>query len=201
MAKTPAAPKAQPKEIPVYVLDDTATGLKDFMGNDVGNVEKFHIYMTLDDNTEVSTDGSTKLYTPPDGIFDPDRLGEIVKGYGAVVQPTGMGMPTVSNVTATGAKVSWAAPTGGSAVDNYIVSVSQGGTNITGSPFTMSGSTLTKTLSGLTADTEYKVVVTAKNSAGQTDSPELAFTTSAAAKQTPPTGGTGTGTGTPAASN
>ena len=95
----------------------------------------------------------------------------------AVQAPSGFAKPTSSNVTATGFKVTWTAPTSGDPVDNYIVAVSTGGTPITGSPFTMSGTTLSKTVSGLTTGTDYDVVVTAVNAGGQANAPALTVTT------------------------
>ena len=80
--------------------------------------------------------------------------------------PTGFADPTASVITATGFKITWVAPTGGDAVTNYEVSVKAGSTPITGSPFTMAGTTLSKTVSGLTASTDYTVSVKAINGDG-----------------------------------
>jgi len=90
--------------------------------------------------------------------------------------PIGMDEPTASNITSTGFKATWTAPNSGTA-DNYDVIVKQGGTHITGSPFRMAGTTLSKTLSGLTADTEYTVAVTAINADGSATSPSLTVQT------------------------
>ena len=95
------------------------------------------------------------------------------------VPPSGLAKPTSSAVTATAAKIAWTKPTGGDPVTSYEVSVKTGGTDITGSPFTMSKNTLTKSLSGLTASTAYDVVVKAINGAGATSSPKLTVTTTA----------------------
>ena len=73
---------------------------------------------------------------------------------------------TFENVTASGMKVVW---TGQSDVDvgNYKVTVVENGVGaITGSPFTMAGSTLSKTLSGLSASTQYDVNVEALDQFG-----------------------------------
>ena len=93
------------------------------------------------------------------------------------VKPGGIAKPTSSAITATGAMITWTAPTTGDAVDNYEVTVTKAGTAITGSPFTMAGSTLSKVLSGLTATTAYKVTVKAINSAGEVSAAELTVTT------------------------
>lgn len=93
--------------------------------------------------------------------------------------PTGFENPTASNVSATGFTVNWVAPTGGDSVDNYIVSVSQSGTPIAGSPFTMAGSTLQKVVSGLVASTEYHFQVSAVNVGGSAESGIELVTTNA----------------------
>ena len=93
------------------------------------------------------------------------------------VKPGTMAKPSASAITATGAKVTWVAPTTGDAVGNYEVKVTKAGVPITGSPFTMAGATLTKTLSGLTATTAYIVTVKAINSAGSVSAAPLEVTT------------------------
>jgi len=92
-------------------------------------------------------------------------------------KPTGFAKPTSSAITATGATVNWAAPTGGDAVTGYSVAVDKAGTAITGSPFAMAGGTLKKALTGLTASTAYNVVVTATNGAGSLAAAPLTVTT------------------------
>ena len=91
--------------------------------------------------------------------------------------PTGFAAPTSSAVTATGAKITWTAPTGGDAVTSYEVNVSIGIAPIAGSPFTMAGSTLSKTLTGLTTATDYEVDVKAINGDGNVLSPTITVTT------------------------
>jgi len=93
--------------------------------------------------------------------------------------PTGFSKPTSSGITATGAKISWKAPTGGDPVTGYSVSVKTGGTAITGSPFGIAAGTLNKVLNGLTATTAYDVIVTATNADGSKAAPKLVVTTTA----------------------
>ncbi len=83
-----------------------------------------------------------------------------------LTKPSGFAKPSSSAITTTGFKVSWVAPSGGSPVDNYEVGITTMGSDITGSPFTMAGSTLSKTISGVGADAEYEVTVTAINAGG-----------------------------------
>ena len=97
-----------------------------------------------------------------------------------LTKPSGFAKPSSSAITATGAKITWIAPSGGSPVDNYEVAVTKAGADITGSPFTMASGTLTKTLSGLTASTAYVVTVKAINTAGDISAPTLAVSTIAA---------------------
>ena len=92
-------------------------------------------------------------------------------------KPTGFAKPTSSAITATGAMVTWVAPTGGDAVTGYSVAVDKAGTAITGSPFAMAAGTLKKALTGLTASTAYNVVVTATNGAGSLAAAPLTVTT------------------------
>jgi mannan endo-1,4-beta-mannosidase len=98
-------------------------------------------------------------------------------GAQAPQKPTGFAKPTSSGITATGAKISWKAPTGGDAVTGYSVSVKAGATAIAGSPFTVAKGTLNKVLTGLTTKTAYTVVVTATNSAGSLAATALTVTT------------------------
>ena len=107
-----------------------------------------------------------------------DGMLDLIVGSGAaaLAKPDAPAAPTFASITATGAKVNWAAPTGG-AVANYKVHVTKAGADITGSPFTMAGGTLTKTLSGLTASTAYKVAIEAVNASGSSTSPEATLTT------------------------
>jgi len=95
-----------------------------------------------------------------------------------LIKPDAPDAPTFSDIADTSAKVLWTAPTGGD-VDNYKVYVTDGGSDISGSPFTMAGSTLTKTLSGLTASTAYQVSIEAINTAGSSTSAESTLNTTA----------------------
>ena len=82
---------------------------------------------------------------------------------------------TVTNITDTNARVEWLSADG--QVDAYSVAVAILGTPITGSPFTMAGGTLRKSLSGLTAATTYEVDVTALNENGNDASTQITFDT------------------------
>ncbi len=95
----------------------------------------------------------------------------------AITIPDQFDTPTSSAITATGFKVTWTAPNGGSKVDNYEVKVTAAGVDVTGSPFTMAGTTLSKTVSGLTASTDYVVTVKAINTAGELEAVSLAVST------------------------
>ncbi|MEO3854455.1 endo-1,4-beta-xylanase [Acrocarpospora sp. B8E8] len=119
-------------------------------------------------------------------------------GGGDTTPPSTPGTPTASNVTSSGATLSWGASTdtGGSGLAGYNVYREQGATDpLLGSPTTNSF-----TLTGLTANTQYQVYVRARDGAGNLsgNSQLVTFTT---------TGGGGTDTtppstpGTPTASN
>ncbi len=112
-----------------------------------------------------------------DGVLDL-VVGDLVAAP-AVVAPGKPGTPTFSAITATGGKVNWTASTTGDAVDNYEVAVDKAGAPITGSPFTMAGSTLSKTLTGLTAATAYNVTIKAINAGGNATSTAATLTTTA----------------------
>ncbi|MDQ8043643.1 MAG: fibronectin type III domain-containing protein, partial [Patulibacter sp.] len=71
--------------------------------------------------------------------------------------PSTPGTPTFSNITATGATVSWAASTDDTAVVSYDVTANGVTKTVTGT---------STTLAGLTASTSYPVTVTAKDAAG-----------------------------------
>lgn len=75
--------------------------------------------------------------------------------------------PTASNVTATGAKLSWAAPSsnGGAAIDRYLLEY-RPSTATTWQSVTVTAPTTSTTLTGLTNNTNYVFRVTAHNSAG-----------------------------------
>ena len=79
------------------------------------------------------------------------------------------------NITDVAARITWDAADG--QVDNYQVDVAILGTPIANSPFTMAGGTLGKSLSGLTASTQYEVDVTAINENGNDASTQITFDT------------------------
>jgi hypothetical protein len=171
------------KLIWVYTLDVTGiTGLKDFAGTVVGNPQPGMLYTIEEGNSEIADDGSKKLYHSANGILDPMALDAVHKTFHkphVPVKPSGLAKPTADAITATGATINWTTPTGGDPVTSYEVAVTQGGTAISGSPFTMAASTHKKVLTGLTAATAYKVKVKAINGAGNVESAELTVTTTA----------------------
>jgi len=89
--------------------------------------------------------------------------------------------PGISAASASGFTIDWLAPAEGDSVDNYEVKVMAviGGAHITGSPFTMAGSTLKKVVSGLPASTDYDVIVTAINAGGSLASSTVIMSTTA----------------------
>ncbi|GIH29818.1 hypothetical protein Aph01nite_81280 [Acrocarpospora phusangensis] len=103
--------------------------------------------------------------------------------------PTTPGTPVVSNVTSSGATLTWAASTdtGGSGLAGYDVHREQGATD----PLLASPATNSATLTGLTAGTQYQVYVRARDGAGNLsgNSALVTFSTSG--------GGGGTCTVTP----
>ena len=80
-----------------------------------------------------------------------------------------------TNITDAGARIEWLQADG--QVDNYEVAVAILGTPIANSPFTMAGGTLRKSLSGLTAATQYEVDVIAINENGNDASTQITFDT------------------------
>ena len=137
--------------------------------------------------TDLTWDAGTSAYKGAVGAMKAvlashyDGMLDLVVGAGAatpppLAKPNKPATPTLASITATGAKVNWLAPTGG-AVANYKVHVTKAGADITGSPFTMAAGTLTKTLTGLTASTAYKVSVEAVNATGSSTSTEATLTT------------------------
>ena len=82
-----------------------------------------------------------------------------------------------SNITDTSAILDWLPADG--QVDNYVVNVTLSDVDISGSPFTMAGGTLKKTVSGLTPATLYEFYVTAVNENGEDISNSLGFSTEA----------------------
>lgn len=88
--------------------------------------------------------------------------------------PTTPGTPTASNVTATGATLSWSASTdsGGSGLAGYNVYREQGSTDA----LLGQSTTNSTTLSGLSPNTEYEVYVRARDGAGNLSSPSATVT-------------------------
>jgi len=79
-----------------------------------------------------------------------------------VTPPTTPGTPTASNVTSTGATLSWTASTSGTGLAGYdVVSVNGGTETVVASPTTNSA-----TLTGLTPSTAYTFAVYARDTAG-----------------------------------
>jgi len=131
-------------------------------------------------------DAKAKTLLASGDVQDPKIGAKALKyiddAYAAIpaVKPAGFVKPSSSAITATGFKVTWIAPTGGTRVDNYEVSIKKGTAAISGSPFTMASGTLSKTVSGLVAASDYVVVVKAINKAGEFAAPELTVHTIAA---------------------
>ncbi len=160
----------------VVILDSIGlTNIFDLQGVPYGNTpDKGFIVMADSAHAEIGK----KLFKPTDGIIQIEELEAALAGSaGSAAGPTGFADPTSASITATGFKVNWKAPTGGSAVTGYEVTVTKAGTGITGSPFAMAAGTLSKTISGLTASTAYKVKVKASNADGDTTSGEVTVTT------------------------
>jgi len=82
-----------------------------------------------------------------------------------------------SNITDTSVILDWLPADG--QVDNYVVNVTLSDVDISGSPFTMAGGTLKKTVSGLTPETVYEFYVIAVNENGEDISNSLGFSTEA----------------------
>lgn len=110
---------------------------------------------------------------------------------GDTTPPSAPGTPAASNVTATGATLTWAASTdqGGSGLAGYNVHREQGATD----PQIGQSTTASITLTGLTANTQYQVYVRARDGAGNLSatSQPVTFTTT--------TGGGGGDTSPPTA--
>ena len=81
--------------------------------------------------------------------------------------PSAPAAPTATNITATGATLSWSAPTsnGGAAIDRYLVEY-RPATATAWQSVTVTAPATTTTLTGLTNNTNYVFRVTAHNSAG-----------------------------------
>ncbi|WP_327561783.1 endo-1,4-beta-xylanase [Actinophytocola sp.] len=118
-------------------------------------------------------------------------------GGGDTTPPTTPGTPTASNVTSTGASLAWAASTdaGGSGLAGYDIVRRQGTTDTVLSTSTTNSATLTN----LTANTQYVLLIRARDGAGNQSalSGSVTFTTQAGGGDTTPP----TTPGTPTASN
>ncbi|MEV0381498.1 fibronectin type III domain-containing protein [Nonomuraea sp. NPDC050643] len=105
---------------------------------------------------------------------------------GDTTAPSTPGAPAASNVTATGATLTWAASTdqGGSGLAGYDVHREQGATD----PRLGQSATNSITLTGLTANTQYQVYVRARDGAGNLsgESPPVTFTTATGGGDTSP---------------
>ena len=165
----------------VYVLDNSPiiADLTDINGCAVSTIEKGGVYFAEDTHPDISNDGSTKLFHSKSGVIQPDEIDYMVDKYNTVTPPSGFADPTISAVSDSGFTVNWVAPSGGSSVDNYEVTVTDAGVDITGSPFTMAGTTLKKVVSGLSTATEYKTKVKAINAGGDVTTNEVTVTTNA----------------------
>jgi len=122
-------------------------------------------------------DGTTLVWgTEPTGSEVPDDT----------TAPTAPGTPVASNVTATGATLTWTASTDDTGVVGYQVHRVQGTT----STLVASPTTTSTTLTGLAAGTSYTYVVRARDAAGNVSaaSDAVTFTTTEVpADDTPPT--------------
>jgi len=116
---------------------------------------------------------------------------------GDTTPPSTPGTPSASNVTSSGATLSWAASTdtGGSGLAGYDVFREQGATD----PLLASSSTNSVNLTGLSASTQYQVYVRARDGAGNTSGNSAlgTFTTGGGGGDTTPP----STPGTPSASN
>ncbi len=85
----------------------------------------------------------------------------------AAVAPGTPGAPTLSNVTATSSRVSWAAPStdGGSAITSYLVEY-RAATATAWQSVSVNAPTTSTTVSSLSSNTNYTFRVTARNSVG-----------------------------------
>ncbi len=151
---------------------DPNTPLCDANGIKYGIIPDIGTFVTVDESSvDIGEDGTAKLYRPANGVFDNDAIEKAKNESGQTFSD-----PTISAVTSTGFKVTWVAANNN--VDNYEVSITDDGTDISGSPFTMAGSTLSKTVSGLSSETEYVVNVTAINENGSVTTGDVSQTTS-----------------------
>ena len=86
MAKAKATPKATPKAtavgfVHVYTLGIPTTKLYDAIGDEVCKPLVGQIYLAKEDNTELSTDGSTPIYKSPTDRLEPSLIEAAVKVF------------------------------------------------------------------------------------------------------------------------
>ncbi|GAA2995781.1 cellulase family glycosylhydrolase [Streptosporangium longisporum] len=125
-----------------------------------------------------------RLFNGANGIAQTAAEATIFGGTGTpdTQAPTRPGTPAASQITSTGARLTWTASTDDRAVSGYDV---YRGTTRLGSSTTNS-----ITLTGLAAQTAYTVHVVARDAAGNTSTPSA--TTTFTTTSTPPTGCTST---------
>ncbi|MCY4009152.1 MAG: fibronectin type III domain-containing protein, partial [Anaerolineaceae bacterium] len=141
--------------------------LADTSSSDVGNTNTptpTHTPTATPTHTPTHTPTPTPTNTPQPGVAAPNT-------------PTGL---TTSNITASKITLSWTASTGGT-VTRYEVSTD-------GSTWTDSGSDLTHTFSGLTANTQYTLRVRAVGAGGTSAAASASARTIAAVAPNTPTG-------------
>ena len=137
-----------------------------------GGVE--YLDQVVDFDVNRLTSWGERLFNGADGIRATAREAAIYGGSGPAdtEPPSTPGAPSASDVTATGARLSWTASTDDVGVTGYDVYRSGG---------TLLGRTATNsiTLTGLTPDTAYQVYVRARDAAGNQSaaSPTGSFTT------------------------
>ncbi|GAA1257219.1 hypothetical protein GCM10009677_04410 [Sphaerisporangium rubeum] len=162
--------------------------------SDVGYLD-----MTNNFNASSLTSWGERIFNGANGIKSTSREATIFGGGGTDTTPPSIpSTPSVANITSTGATLTWSisTDTGGSGLAGYNVYRRQG----TADTLIGQSTTNTITLTGLTPNTSYQVLVRARDGAGNLsgNSPVTTFTT---------TSGGGTDTtppstpGTPAASN
>lgn len=158
-----------------------------------GRVEKFAADGTFlsEINSPGSADGQfntpTGLVTDLDGnLYISDMAGGssqsgIISVWHAPIAPSVPLSATTSAPTANSLKVSWQAPAHGTApLTSYTVRYRVHGSNAAWQTVTLSGTTLSTTLTGLTASTTYDIEVTATNAIGTSVAATTSGTTTAA---------------------
>ena len=116
--------------------------------------------------TVVARDAAGNVSSPSPAVTFTTDEGE---DPGDTEPPTAPGTPTVSDITTSSARISWAASTDNVGVTGYVVQSAAGATLAT-------SSTTSATLSGLAADTSYTVRVVARDAAGNTSQPSATVT-------------------------